>query len=131
MRITTAGVAYYNNTFLVALRKPGSSIGESWEFPGGKNREGETPWETLKREYREELGIDIIVKDKLFTTHFQNRSKQYELQAYLIQLKDDTFQLHEHQKVLWLSIDEILNLPLAESDKALAEYLKNDFIKVK
>jgi len=125
LRITTAGIVRRGDAFLVALRKPGTSIGESWEFPGGKNRDYETPQETLVREYKEELGVMVSVEDKLFTTRFRNGDKRYELQAYAVKLLDSdmNLRLKEHQAVKWLPISEILQLSLADSDRVLALFL--------
>ncbi len=51
---------------------------EWWEFPGGRVNEDETSLEeALKREIKEELGLDIEIK-KIFTTYlFKNRYGEY------------------------------------------------------
>ncbi len=123
MRITTAGLACRSGRYFTALRKPGSSIGESWEFPGGKHRRGETPQQTLRREFLEELGIDIKVGELLFETTFKNHQQEYLLMVYGVTLADQEPVLNEHLKVGWFLPEELLQLPLAGSDRAIAEYL--------
>jgi len=46
---------------LISQRLPGSHNGMRWEFPGGKIDYGESPKETLIREIKEELNLDIEV----------------------------------------------------------------------
>ncbi len=44
---------------LIAQRPAGKTLAGLWEFPGGKVEPGERPEQTLIRELREELGIDV------------------------------------------------------------------------
>jgi 8-oxo-dGTP diphosphatase len=43
---------------LLAERPAGKHLAGFWEFPGGKLEAGEPPWHGLRRELREELGVE-------------------------------------------------------------------------
>lgn len=48
------------NEYLLAQRPPGKVYAGYWEFPGGKVEPGETHLDALKREIREELGVEVL-----------------------------------------------------------------------
>jgi 8-oxo-dGTP pyrophosphatase MutT (NUDIX family) len=47
---------------LLTRRKAGTHLAGAWEFPGGKVHAGEDPREALRRELREELGVEADVQ---------------------------------------------------------------------
>jgi len=53
-----AGIIRRDGRVLICQRKRGSRHELKWEFPGGKVEHREIPREALRRELREELGID-------------------------------------------------------------------------
>lgn len=64
-----------DGSILIAQRPLDGLLGGLWEFPGGKQEVGETLPDTLKRELREELAIEVEVGDELIAvphafTHF-------------------------------------------------------------
>ena len=52
-----------NGDVLLAQRPLGKPYAGYWEFPGGKVEPGETILAALQREFREELGIDVIAAE--------------------------------------------------------------------
>ena len=123
MNISVAGVAEKEGKVLIALRKPGTSIGEKWEFPGGKLEEGEVPETALIREYREELGISIQVNSKLCEGTFSNGNKDYKLIAFSINLESENFIHPEHQQVKWVKITDLTSYDLPGSDIIILNHL--------
>lgn len=57
----SAGLVFRGGLLLITRRRPQDHLGGLWEFPGGKRRTDETWEECLKRELREELGIEVEV----------------------------------------------------------------------
>jgi A/G-specific adenine glycosylase len=73
--VTAAVIRRDDNRLLIAQRKPEAMLGGLWEFPGGKCQPGESLPDCLRREIREELGVEIEVGRHLTTirhsyTHF-------------------------------------------------------------
>lgn len=65
MTHVVAAVIEQAEKILICQRRPGQPHELKWEFPGGKLEPGETPQEALRRELREELGIEANVGDEL------------------------------------------------------------------
>lgn len=59
VEVAAAVVERGDGRFLLAQRPTGKVYAGYWEFPGGKIEAGETPLAALRRELREELGLEI------------------------------------------------------------------------
>ncbi len=125
-RITTAGICFKDNKILIGKRIDKGSIANKWEFPGGKNRWGESVSDTLKREFKEELGVEVEVKEEIGSCEFTNKDTQYSLKAHKVIIKDDIdkLDLSVHTQLKWEELDNLSNYNFADSDKKIIKQLK-------
>jgi 8-oxo-dGTP diphosphatase len=120
MKQSIAGIIYENGKFLIGRRLPTGEMGGRWEFPGGKVDPGETPEIAIRREFREEMGIDVEPGDCIATARFENKSGPSALLAYAITIPSDApITLTEHSEIRWATLDEIEALPFVDSDRLL------------
>jgi 8-oxo-dGTP diphosphatase len=124
LRISVAGIAWRGGKLLLARRMPGGTNSRRWEFPGGKAEEGESPADSLTREFQEELGVTVEVADRLAEGRFSHRGVDYRLVAYRIILHEGEFTLREHEAVEWFSFDEVERLSLVPSDRQILPQLR-------
>src|SRR5450755_966256 len=59
--VVAAAVLLEEGRVLLTQRKAGTHLAGAWEFPGGKVESGEDPRDALRRELREEIGIEATV----------------------------------------------------------------------
>jgi 8-oxo-dGTP diphosphatase len=77
-RVVVAAVIERGGRVLVSQRGAGAGQAGRWEFPGGKREPGEDDAAALARELREELGVDLEVGERVWTT----RAGPLELRFY-------------------------------------------------
>jgi len=93
-----------------------SYISEKFEFPGGKIEKGETLKETVVRELKEELMLDVLPKEKLITVKHQYPDFHLTMHAFLCTCSTRNLKLTEHIDCRWLSPSELPPLDWAAAD---------------
>ncbi len=123
--MSVAGVVYRDGAYLMARRssQAKSDLAGKWEFVGGKVSNNEGPATALRREFGEELGVDVNVGPLFYRGSFQHRDTHFTLQVYLVELQSEAFSLSEHDEVRWLTVPEMAKLEMASSDYGVFEYL--------
>ena len=71
---------------LICQRPEGKTLAGYWEFPGGKLEEGETMPECLKRELKEELGIDAQIGNFFMESVYKYDFGEIALSVYFAEL---------------------------------------------
>ena len=96
-----------------------------WEFPGGKMEAGESQEQTIRREIREELSMEIQpIKHLLSHTHHYP-DFSIELHTWLCATVGEGMELNEHQAFVWLDAQDLKELDWAEADVAVVGVLED------
>ena len=95
-----------------------------WEFPGGKIESGESREVALKREIREELGVDITIDKFLCTTDYNYPSFHLTMHCYLCSVVSGEIELREHMSARWLTTKTLDSVKWLPADKEIVEKLK-------
>jgi 8-oxo-dGTP diphosphatase len=82
--LVAAGVVIEGGRVLLSQRKRGTHLEGAWELPGGKVEPGEDPRATVRRELREELGIDVTVGEIVDVTFHVYADTADETKAVLL-----------------------------------------------
>lgn len=119
-----ASVMQKDNKVLIAQRAKKDALYEKWEFPGGKMEAGETDHECLKRELREEFGIEAEIGDYVCTSYFEHKGTPMAMVVYYVSSYSGEMQLLDHKQVKWVTIDELDHFQFPDPDLPIVEKLK-------
>ena len=112
---------------LLAQRPEGKSMAGLWEFPGGKVEAGERPEETVIRELREELGIDITeacLAPFVFASHTYDEFHLL-MPLYLCRKWDGIVTAQEGQTFAWVRPNDMRNYDMPPADAPLVAHLRD------
>lgn len=117
-----------NHQILCAQRSEEMSLPLKWEFPGGKLEKGETLEDCLKREIKEELGLEITILERLpSNTHKYSENKIIKLIPFRCSLQTSEIDLKEHSKIEWSAISQLKNFDWAEADIPIVQHYIQNF----
>ena len=113
-----AGLIYQGNRLLVCQRKPGGPFGLKWEFPGGKVEPGEASFAALRRELREELGIEVESAREVFhhTHRYGAPPVEIELAFFLVESYRGAVANRVFNQIRWAESDELATLDFLDAD---------------
>ena len=118
-----AAVIIKNNKVFVAQRGYGDYKG-GWEFPGGKIELGEEPQTALTREIKEELNVQIQVKELIKTIEYDYPNFHLTMHCFKCLLNNQKIELLEHQGSCWLTKEEINSINWLPADLEVLEEVK-------
>ena len=121
--LVAAGLVFRGGRLLITQRPAGGHLAGLWEFPGGKLEPGET-WEAgLRRELREELGVEVEVGRLFCEVHHAYPEKRVHLQFYICRLVDGEPRPLGCPSLEWVTAAELERFAFPEADRVLLEKL--------
>ena len=105
--VVAAVIERDDGTFLLAQRPAGKVYAGWWEFPGGKVEEGETLRHAVKRELREELGIEVRDADPWIVRQFTYPHATVRLHFFRIRRWEGEPHPHEGQAFAWCRAESV------------------------
>lgn len=130
--IVTAAILTNGNEIL-CMQRPKSKydyISYKFEFPGGKVEVSETDEESLSRELKEEMDLDIqISKDQFYMTiTHEYPDFAITMHSYLCPVKTKVFELKEHESFVWLTRKDLMTLDWAPADIPIVHKLMEEVL---
>ena len=98
---------------LLSKRPKNKHLAGFWEFPGGKVETGEVPEIALIREIKEELNIEINIKNKLGEENYQDEKINVKLHYFICSQANGEIILSEHENSAWVKKNEFKNYNFA------------------
>lgn len=109
---------------LIAQRPPGKHLAGGWEFPGGKLEPGEAPLDGLKRELREELGVEVQAANPLIAYEHAYADRSVLLDLWRVARFIGEPASLDGQALRWVRLDELDTVGLLEADRPMIAALR-------
>ena len=121
----TAGIIWLDGKLLITKRPRGSHLGGFWEFPGGKQEEGETLRECLEREIEEELGMKVRAGKLLLSVDHEYESRTISLHLFECSYLCGQPEPLEDQEIAWVPPGDLSRYHFPPPDHKFIRFLQN------
>ena len=121
-----AGLISRDGQYLITRRKAETHLGGFWEFPGGKREPGESLEACLRRELREELGIEITPPVFFRVIRYDYPEKTVELHFFFCSIVAGEERALGCDEIRWVAAGELGGFEFPPADRPLIEALKDE-----
>lgn len=116
-----------DGAFLLTSRPTGKPYAGYWEFPGGKVEPGESTYQALCRELREELGIEVTTASSWKVEVVDYPHSLVRLHFFKVTGWSGTLQMREQQSAQWENLPVIAS-PILPGTIPVLEWLAADSV---
>jgi 8-oxo-dGTP diphosphatase len=120
-KVVAAIIFDEQENILITKRMPDSHLGGYWEFPGGQVEENESEEQALRRELKEETGLDICIVQKFREERFEYDIKFVHLIFYICRLCPAIQDVEKRQisDFRWAKKDRLSKYKFPPADEAI------------
>ena len=111
------------NKILISTRPYPKIFHGYYEFPGGKVLSGEFFIESLYRELKEELDLEIDLQKLIFLTNYSIKIRKINLYFFYCTSWKGKIRAKEGQKFKWIKLSDIKKYNLLRSNKRLLKFI--------
>ncbi|MEO8627041.1 MAG: Nudix family hydrolase [Betaproteobacteria bacterium] len=123
VEVVAAVISRPSGEILLARRPPGKVYEGYWEFPGGKVEGAEHPYRALRRELREELGLEVDVAWPWITREYHYAHANVRLNFFRVPEWHPEPTSREGQALSWQRIEKITVAPLLPANEPILRAL--------
>ena len=127
VHVAAAAIIREDGHVLLARRPSIVDQGGLWEFPGGKQEPGELIAETISRELREELAIEVSVEQELIKLDHAYSHKKLRFEVHLCRWLSGDPQPLASQQVRWVKPSELADYPFPAANTRIIAALLEHF----
>lgn len=118
-----------NETLLLKRGKNSRNQAGYWSKPGGTVEFGEKIEDAIKREIKEEFGVEIeLIKFLGFTDHIMKEENQHWLSisylAKIIKGEPQNLEPEKHDEIRWFNLNDLPEKMTQTTSEVVEEYLK-------
>ena len=120
-----AGLIWRGRKVLISKRPQGSHLAGFWEFPGGKQEDGETLSRGLERELKEELGIEVRADNLFLSVQHEYETKRVTLHFFQCSVLKGRPKSLEGQTKKWVAPKDLPKYSFPPPDLEVIEILSS------
>ena len=124
VRVVAGALFDLRGRVLIAQRPAGKHMAGRWEFPGGKLHTGETEFEALRRELREELGVELDAAERMLEISHNYPERHVQLCMWRVTGYRGVPRTLDGQALKWVAIADLSSEDLLEADRPIVQALQ-------
>jgi 8-oxo-dGTP diphosphatase len=118
------GVILKDNQVFISKRADKLHQGGKWEFPGGKREIAETMEQTLARELKEEIDIEVLNQKPLMVIEHDYGDKKVRLDIRIVDSFSGEPNNKEGQISRWVEVSSLQDYSFPEANAPIIERLQ-------